>query len=116
MRGRAAGVACSSEAGTGVARRQLCHIFRFVEKGQVVGSGTVERRNSSDAAIEISAGSRGGADKGGDFAHGEPASPIEKKGLRHTVPTRPSGRGSEFRPAAEAELLHPVVGFLGHRE
>jgi hypothetical protein len=24
--------------------------------------------------------------------------------------------GSEFRPAAEAELLHPVVGFLAERE
>src|SRR5262245_4258440 len=71
MRGRAAGIAWSGEAGTGVARRQLRHIFRFVEKGQVVGSSTVERRNSSDAAIEISAGSRGGAGKGGDLAHGE---------------------------------------------
>src|SRR5262245_27720737 len=109
-------MAWSGEARTSVARRQLRHVFRFVEKGQVVGSSTVERRNSSDAAIEVSAGSRGGAGKGGDFAHGEPTSPIEEKGLRHTVPTRPSGRGSEFRPAAEAELLHPVVGFLGHRE
>src|SRR5262249_61350321 len=41
---------------------------------------------------------------------------LKKKGSVMPVPIMAPQAGSEFRPAAEAELLHPVVGFLGERE
>src|SRR5215471_13694398 len=41
---------------------------------------------------------------------------LKKKGSVMPVPIMAPQAGSEFRPAAEAELLHPVVGFLAERE
>src|SRR5262249_17238836 len=41
---------------------------------------------------------------------------LKKKGSVMPVPIMAPQAGAEFRPAAEAELLHPVVGVLGERE
>ena len=120
---RALGVALGRQAGAGAAGRQLRRIFRLVEECEIIGSGAIDRRDAGDAAIEIGAGTRLCARERGDLAHGQSASPIEEKGLGHPIqpappralPTRVAG-ASEFRSATEAELLHPVVGFLRQRE
>src|SRR5262249_59153592 len=41
---------------------------------------------------------------------------LKKKGSVMPVPIMAPQAGSEFRPAAEAELVHPIVGFLAERE
>src|SRR5207245_5055579 len=113
---RAGGVAFRRQAGAGTADGQLRRIFRLLEKCEIGRGGLIERCNTGNAAIKVGAGPRLRAGERRDLAHAQPASPIEEKGLGHARADHPRPGGSECRPAAEPELLYPVVGFLGERE
>ena len=116
MYGSPAGVAFRRQASAGTAGRQLRRIFRLVEECEIAGGGLIERCNPGDATVKVGAGPWRRARKGRDLAHAKPASPIEEEGLGHARADHPRAGGSECRPAAEPELLYPVVGFLGERE
>src|SRR5262249_27086166 len=110
-RGRARSVAFHHQAGARRRLRQLGCIFLSVEESEIVQSGTIERGNPGDAAFRIGTGTKRRPGQCGDLTNGQSAPTAEKKRLGHALAAVQSTR-SEFRPAAEAELLYTIVGLF----